>query len=425
MSSINRQQIADGVYFSCVRDSRFKTMKLSVNLLVPLSADTASEYALLADVLTRSCKAYPDFTALSRKLCALYGADLSVNVSKMGECQLISLAAAGLDDRYALDDDSIAAELSSLLCGVIFEPNIVDGAFVPSEVEQERRQLLDTIDAEYSEKRVYAIGKLVELMCGDERFGIRRYGTVENIKAATPQSLVQAWKNLLKTAVIEIIYIGDTQPDKAVEVFRTTLGAMDRQPAALHTEIIREAGEVRRCTEEADVSQAKLVMGFRAGAALPEETIWAEVLMSAVLGGTATSKLFCNVREKQSLCYYCASRYDKRKGILLVDSGVEPQNIEKLERGIMKEIEDIQNGVISDFEMESAKKALTNVYQSSNDSVSGIEAWVGSQLLTDYLTIEEVVAKTNAVTKEEVVEAAKRLQLDTVYVLKNKGGEQS
>ena len=99
MSSINRQQIADGVFFSCVRDSRFKTMKLSVNLLVPLSADTASEYALLADVLTRSCKAYPDFTALSRKLCALYGADLSVNVSKMGECQLISLAAAGLDDR--------------------------------------------------------------------------------------------------------------------------------------------------------------------------------------------------------------------------------------------------------------------------------------------------------------------------------------
>ena len=201
MSSINRQQIADGVFFSCVRDSRFKTMKLSVNLLVPLSADTASEYALLADVLTRSCKAYPDFTALSRKLCALYGADLSVNVSKMGECQLISLAAAGLDDRYALDDDSIAAELSSLLCGVIFEPNIVDGAFVPSEVEQERRQLLDTIDAEYSEKRVYAIGKLVELMCEDERFGIPRYGTVENIKAATPQALVQAWENLLKTAV--------------------------------------------------------------------------------------------------------------------------------------------------------------------------------------------------------------------------------
>ena len=425
MSSINRQQIADGVFFSCVPDSRFKTMKLSVNLLVPLSADTASEYALLADVLTRSCKAYPDFTALSRKLCALYGADLSVNVSKMGECQLISLAAAGLDDRYALDEESVAAELSSLLCGVIFEPNIVDGAFVASEVEQERRQLLDTIDAEYSEKRVYANGKLIELMCKDEVFGIKRYGTEEKIKAATPHSLVQAWENLLKTAVIEIIYIGDTAPDKAVGVFRDTLGAMDRQPATLHTEVLREAGEVRRFTEEADVSQAKLVMGFRAGAAMPDAEIWAEMLMCAVLGGTATSKLFCNVREKQSLCYYCSSRYDKRKGILIVDSGVETRNIEKLERGILKEIEDIQNGVISDFEMESAKKALTNIYRSSNDSVSGIEAWAGSQLLGEYLTIEEVVAKTNAVTKEEVVEAAKRLQLDTVFVLKNKGGEPS
>lgn len=425
MSSINRQQIADGVFFNCVRDSRFKTMKLSVNLLVPLSGDTASEYALLADVLTRSCKAYPDFTALSRKLCALYGADLSVNVSKMGECQLIALATAGLDDRYSLDGESIAAELSALLCGVIFEPNIQNGAFVPSEVEQERRQLLDTIDAEYSEKRVYANGRLMELMCRDEVYGIKRYGTAEGIKAATPESLVQAWKNLLKTAVIEIIYIGDTAPDKAVEVFRNTLGAMDRQPAALHTEVVREARAVRRFTEEADVSQAKLVMGFRAGAAIPDKEVWAEVLMGAILGGTATSKLFCNVREKQSLCYYCSSRYDKRKGILIVDSGVETENIEKLERGIMKEIEDIQNGVITDFEMESAKKALTNIYQSSNDSVSGIEAWVGSQLLTDYLTIEEIVAKTNAVTKEEVVEAAKRLQLDTVFTLRNKGGEPS
>ena len=137
MSSLNRLNIAEGVYFNSVRDSRFKTMKLSANLFVPLSAETASENALLAGVLSRSCKAYPDFTALSRKLSALYGAELSVSTSKVGENQVISISASGLDDRYALDGDSVAGELSALLCGVVFEPNVKDDAFVSGEVEQD------------------------------------------------------------------------------------------------------------------------------------------------------------------------------------------------------------------------------------------------------------------------------------------------
>ncbi len=420
MSSINRLNIAEGVYFNSVRDSRFKTMKLSANLFVPLSAETASANALLAGVLSRSCKAYPDFTALSRKLSALYGAELSVSTTKVGENQVISVSASGLDDRYALDGDSIAAELSALLCGVIFEPNVKDDAFIPEEVEQERRQLLDVIDSEYNEKRIYANGKMIEIMCADEVFGVKRYGTAEKIREATAQSLYLTWQNLLKTAVIEIMYIGDSAPDKAVEVFTQTFSKMNRQPAKLHTEVIREAGKIKRETETVDVSQAKLVMGFRAGVAVPEKEITATALMCAILGGTATSKLFCNVREKQSLCYYCAARYDKHKGVVVIDSGVETENVEKLERGILKEVEDMKNGVISDFEIDSTKMAMINVYQSSNDTVSGIEAWYSSQLLQDgFKTIEEACAKINAVTKEEIVAAANKLQLDTVYVLTN------
>ena len=383
MSSINRLNIAEGVYFNSVRDSRFKTMKLSANLFVPLSAETASANALLAGVLSRSCKAYPDFTALSRKLSALYGAELSVSTTKVGENQVISVSASGLDDRYALDGDSIAAELSALLCGVIFEPNVKDDAFVSEEVEQERRQLLDVIDSEYNEKRIYANGRMIEIMCADEVFGVKRYGTAEKIKETTAQSLYLTWQNLLKTAVIEIMYIGDSAPDKAVEVFTETFSKMNRQPAKLHTEVIREAGEIKRETEAVDVSQAKLVMGFRAGVAVPEKEITATALMCAI---------------------------DKHKGVVVIDSGVETENVEKLERGILKEVEDMKNGVISDFEIDSTKMAMINVYQSSNDTVSGIEAWYSSQLLQDgFKTIEEACAKINAVTKEEIVAAANKL----------------
>ena len=421
MSNIQRIRLGDGVWFSDVRDSRFKTMKISANLIVPLSAENAAANALICGVLSRSCKAYPDFTALSKKLSFLYGAELNASVRKAGDNQVLTLSASGLDDRYTLDGESVARELSLLLCGVIFEPNLQGEAFVPGEVEQERRQLLDLIDSECNDKRIYANAQLVSRMCAGEVFGMKRYGTAETIRAATPQSLYAAWRQLLKTAVFEIMYIGDSAPDRAVEVFRQAFEGIDRAPVTAQTEVIRAAAQPQHFTEEMDVVQSKLVMGFRAGTALPDREIYATMLMCAILGGTANSKLFCNVREKQSLCYYCGSRYDKMKGIVFIDSGVEGENIEKLEAGVLHEIEDMKNGVITDFEIEATKMAVINAYHTSDDTVSGIESWYAAQLFDDsWKSIEEMAALINGVTGEEIVAAANRLTLDTVYVLKNR-----
>lgn len=420
MNSINRISIADGVYFNTVRDSRFKTMKLAANLIVPLRKDTAAPNALLVGVLSRSCKAYPDFTVLSKKLSALYGAELSVSVHKVGDRQVINIAVSGLDDRYALYGESIARELSELLCQVIFEPRLDEQAFVDEEVEQERRQLLDVIDSEFNEKRIYANSQLISHMCENEVYGIKRYGSAEAIKAVTAADLYTTWQNLLSTAVFEMMYIGDSDPQQAIEVFRDVFAKIRRMPAEITNTVVPDAASVRRITETMEVSQSKLVMGFRTGCAVPDSKVPAMQLMSAVLGGTANSKLFCNVREKQSLCYYCASRHDKYKGILIIDSGVEGANVEKAEQGILKELEDMKNGVISDFELESAKLALINSYYSSNDTVSGIEAWYSSQLFEDgFRSIAESAAAIQAVTKQDVIDAANAVTLDTVYVLKN------
>ena len=230
-----------------------------------------------------------------------------------------------------------------------------------------------------------------------------------------------AWQNVLRTAQLEIMYVGDSEPDKALSVFAEAFSGIEREPHKVETEVIAKAENVKRITDEMDVSQSKLVMGFRGERALPDKKAYASQLMAAVLGGTATSKLFCNVREKQSLCYYCAARYDKTKGIMIIDSGVEGENIEKLERGIMKEIGDLQNGEITDFELEATKLAVINSYYSSNDTVRGIDTWYMNRIFEGEIkSIEEMAERVNAVTKEEIIEAAKLLTLDTVYVLKNK-----
>lgn len=421
MNTIERTMISDGVCFSSIRDSRFKTMKISANIIVPLSEETASANALLCGVLSRSCKAYPDFTRLSKKLCSLYGADISVSITKAGDCQVLRITVSGLDDRYAFDGESIACELSSLLCSVIFEPNITDNAFAQSEVEQERRQLLDLIDAEFNDKRIYANGQLIKNMCADEVFGIMRYGTPDKIKEITPQSLYQSWQTLLKTARFEIIYVGDSPADKALQVFTDAFANVKRNVEKLSTDVKSDCNETKHvCETMSELSQSKLVMGFRTGIAIPDERVNAAKLMCAILGGTASSKLFNNVREKQSLCYYCASRFDSHKGIMTIDSGVEGDNLEKAEKAILKEVDDMKNGVISDFEIEATKMAVINSFRTTNDTVSGIESWYTNQILGKSLkTVEEVSAEMEAVTKEEIVSAAKSLVLDTVYQLSN------
>lgn len=421
MTAINRKEIADGVFFNSIKDNRFKTMKITANMIVPLTKENASANALLCGVLSHSCKAYPDFTELSRKLSSLYGADLGVSVKKIGDNQLLRISASGLDDRYAFDGDSVAEELSELLCNVIFKPNLTDDEFPSVEVEQEKHQLLDVIDSEFNDKRIYANNRLVEIMCADEVFGLKRYGTAEKIRECTEKSLYNTWQNLLKTAKFEIMYVGETSPDLAEAVFTKAFDGIVRQTQTVETEIIRSAENAKHISEEMELSQSKLVMGFRAGTAIPDTDVNATRLMCAILGGTASSKLFCNVREKQSLCYYCSSSYDRVKGIITVDSGVEAENIEKAEQGILNEIEDMKKGNITDFEIEAAKMAVVNSFRSTNDTVGGIESWYVNQIFDDkFRSIEEMSEAISSVTKEQVVASAQKMTLDTVYVLKNK-----
>ncbi|MGN0558183.1 MAG: EF-P 5-aminopentanol modification-associated protein YfmF [Acutalibacteraceae bacterium] len=418
MCSLKRKEIANGVFFSSVFDDRFKTMRISVSINVPLKKETASTNALLCSLLVRSCEKYPDFTQLSKYLGKLYGAELSCNLSKNGDNQMLYLTVAGIDDRYAFDKESVSQELARLLCCVLFEPNIKDGSFVNDDIEQERRQLLEYIDSEYNDKRIYSLGQAISIMCADEVFGMKHYGTKEDVQSVTSEMLVNAWRELLQTAQFEIICVGNVD-EKAVEsIFTEKFSSINRQPVSTETKIVRAVDKVKEQTEKMDVAQSKLILGFRTDSAGNDDDVFASKLMSVILGGGATSKLFNNVREKLSLCYYCAARIYRSKGIMLIESGVETQNVQKAKEAILNEIEEIKKGNITDFEMDSAKLLINNSFNSSNDTVTGIEKWYQGQILSgDMMTPEQACDKFNAITKEEVVKAANKLKLDTVYVL--------
>ena len=423
MIGIEQRAICDGVNFRSIRDTKFKTMRISAHLIVPMSRQTAAENALLPLLLSRASREYPDFTKLGQRLAELYGASLNADVQKLGDLQVLSLSASGIADRYALEGEAISGELAKLLCSILFDPPLVDGLFPEDGFEQEKRQTMELIDSEYSDKRTYARQRCEAIMCADEPYGVNRYGGKEDIARVERPALTAAWKRLLDTAKIELMVLGDCDPAPVYEGFRAafeTLGS--RKTADCTTKVVRSAEKVNTVTEKMDVAQGKLVMGFRTGTATPDEEVPATRLMAALFGGTPNSKLFLNVREKLSLCYYCSASYNSMKGIMLVQSGVEVKNMERAKEEILRQLDEVKQGNFDESEVEAAKMSLCNSYRTLSDSLGGLENWYLSQTFASHSQQpEEAAAQINAVTRQEIIDAANRVTLDTVYCLVGNG----
>ncbi len=417
MSDFVRNEICEGVAFNSIVDTRFKISRISASLAAPLNKKTAAANALLSCVLTRSCKKFPDFTALSRELDALYGASLYPSVRRFGDFQVITISAAGLDDRYSLDGESVSSQLTELLCSILFEPNLKDGLFNEDDVEQERRQLIENIDAEFNDKRTYAINRCIETMCRNEPFSVGRFGSREDVTALTQESIFNSWKQLLDNSRVELAMLGSADPENAYQGFKKYFADKPRKTGGTTT-VVKDIPEIKRITETEEISQSKLVMGFRAAYPENKTQLVANSLMSAILGGTPTSKLFTNVREKQSLCYYCASRVDNSKGIMLIDSGVEIKNIEKTEEAVMEQLRLLKNGCITDDELNSAKLAIKNAYISSLDSLGALQSfYINGILLDKAMSPLEAAAIVDDISKDQITELAKQIKLDTVFSL--------
>lgn len=401
---------------------RFKTGILSVNLVVPLAGNVA-EKSLLPALLCSSCKAYPDMLSLNRKLAELYGAALSPSVSKQGENLIIRISVTEIADRFSLDGESISLDCAKLLCQVLFEPNVADGAFLQDEVEREKRIRLDRIEALKSSKRAYALKKLLELMCADETYSLSVLGREEDVRALTPEQLYRSWQDLLKTAFVQLQVVGDLDVTAITRLFREYFDRIeDRHVTLAETEMIPTAETVKRGEEAQDIAQSKLVMGFRCGMREPFENYAAVRTFSDLFGGGTYSRLFLNVREKQSLCYYCSSSLTAAKGILTVQSGVETANAEMAEREILKQLEEMKRGNVTAEDLEKSHRSLTDLYLSVFDTPEELDGWLLSQIAEEqFQNPEELVAELNRITVDEVVDVAKQITLDSVFLLKGTG----
>lgn len=397
--------------------SNFKLAIYTASFALPLGKDTAVN-ALLPGLLKRTCKKYPTLTQMNKHLASLYGAMVSAGVSKDGESQILTLRITALEDRFALTDEKISEKAAELLLDLIFDPNTVDGKFIEADVEREKRLMIEQIENELNDKRYYALKRCTEIMCKNEVYAMSRCGDIEDIKKIDCEAVTAAWKKMLETATVYIGVTGSMDAEPIKQKFAEKFSTVNRTKLAeLHTEFITSADETTKVREELPVKQGKLVLGMRAGMVDDEDNYIPIKVMSDIFGGGVYSKLFNNVREKMSLCYYCSAGFNRSKGLIMVQSGIENENEQKAIDAILNELEDMKKGNFSDDDLTSSIKALTNL-SLVNDTPEGLDRWYCGQMLDrDIITPEKYAEQISAVTREQVIAAAQNVSLDTVYML--------
>lgn len=411
--------LCSGAELLYLPDSRYKTARVTVSFLVPLREETASANAMLPGILTRACADCPDFTSLNRRLAMLYGAWIGGRVRKIGETQALTFTLSLLDDRYVPNGEKLAEQGVSLLRNMIFRPVLENGAFRAEDLAQERRQLCEELDSEFNDKRIYAKNRAEELLCRGEAYACGRLGTKERLEKLTAQEVFAAWERLLRTARIRITAIGTEAVRAAAMGFAQELKAIAvREPVVCGAQLPRGGEAVRRSTERSELSQCKMVMGFCSTVAEPDKAVPAMRLFCAMFGGTPHSRLFLNVREKLSLCYYCSAHFVRAKGVLLVESGVEEQNAVRAEEEILRQLHALQNGDFTDEEMENARRSVCDSFCSVSDSPAGMDEWLLQQCMQQQPELpEQTERRIREVTREQIVAAANALRPGAVFLL--------
>lgn len=421
-----QRSIAPGISLIAVRTQKFKTSMMGVNFAVPLSRDTASCSALLPQVLRRGTQAHPNMERLSAALDELYGGGIEPIVRKKGEVQCIGFWGSFLDDAFVPERSQVLEDAAVLLGKLVLQPAGSGDAFVPEYVDSERANLVDRIRSEKNDKRQYATARLRSQMCQGEAYGVGKLGTEEEAGAITGETLFRRYRQIAEKAPVCFYYCGSADADRVEAAFRRAFADLpqgEREEIPTTLALLKPLGEPRYFEEQMEVTQGKLAIGFRSGGAFRGKHAMARgMLFNAVYGGSTNSKLFLNVREKLSLCYFASSSLVLSKGLLFVSSGVEFSNFQRAREEILAQLEACKMGEITQEELESARRSVIGSLRTTLDAQGRLEDYWLSRFAAGTDTPPEEIAQAVAeVTMEQVVDTAKGVTLDSVYFLRGKG----
>lgn len=415
----------NGVTYHFMPTKKFKTIALTAKLKAPLYRETVTKRALLPYILKQGTESYPTRKQLQLKLDDLYGAILSINSGKKGENHILTIRLELANEQFVPNNEVIIDEGIALFHELLFKPNIVNGSFDQTIFNREKETLRNKIQSIQDDKMKYANMRLIDEMCAGEPYELHVHGYEEDLDELKADELYEYYKKLVTEDELDIYIVGDFHEEdmknKVTSELRRSVSKVSTDGISSHPVKTVRSKEI---VEEQEIQQAKLHLGYRTNTTYEDDAYPALQVFNGIFGGFPNSKLFINVREKNSLAYYAASRIESHKGLLFVFSGIAPENYEKARDIIRLQMESMKNGEFSDAELDETKELIVNQLLETLDSSRGMVELSYQQVIGEkQLPPGQLMEQIRKVTKQDVIQVAKRIEEDTVYLLTSKGGK--
>lgn len=415
----------NGLNLHFIPTKKFKTLTFVAKLRAPLKRETVTMRALLPNILRQATASYPSRTELQLKLDDLYGAVLSIDGAKKGENHVLSFRMQIANERYLPAENTITEDAVKLLEELIFKPYIENNRFSEDIFNREKATLKKKIQAIRDDKISYANMRLIDEMCKDEPYALHVNGYESDLDQLSNSELYNYYKEMTAEDMLDLYAVGDFEVEEMEKLITDIFGQQVTErtsesiPASKH-----HVTEVKEIIEKEPIQQAKLHIGYRTNTVYTDKDYPALQVFNGLFGGFPSSKLFMNVREKNSLAYYATSRVESHKGLLFVLSGIAPEDFEKARDIIREQMEEMKAGNFTEAEMNEAKEMIIHYIRESLDSNYGIvELFYQQQLAETNRSLQETVDNIKAVTAEDVIKIGEKIKEDTLYLLTAEGGE--
>ena len=420
----NKEEMKQGISFHKINTNKFKTNLFAIFLTTKLDRQTITKNALLTAVLRRGSKNFPTQDLISKNLEKMYGASFDCGVEKTGDNHILKFYLESINDKFLPTEENLSKECLQILLDIIFNPYIENGQFKEEYVNGEKENLKQIIQAKIDNKAKYASDRCVEEMYKDEPYGLYKFGYIEDLESITAKSLYEYYVQLIENVKIDIFVSGELD-DKTIEELKQneTIKSLKLRNADYNinkeNEIKNKIEEPKIVNESMQVAQGKLILGLDI-LLNKKENKFATSLYNIILGGSANSKMFQNVREKASLAYSAGSVYLRQKDNIFIKCGIDIPNYEKAIKIIKEQLEQMKNGDFTQEDIENAKLLISSSVSSIPETQDSEITYYFSQELSDeFVSIEEYINKINSVNKEQIIEIANNIQINTIYFLKD------
>lgn len=424
--SYKMEKIKEGIKIHFIKTNKFKTNLFAIFLTVPLDRKNITQNALIPAVLrmgTANLKSQED---ISIELENMYGATLDGGVEKTGDNQIIKFYLETLNDNFLPKQEDLSKRAIELILDVVFNPLKENNTFKKEYVDSEKKTIQRLIEGKIDNKDMYAYTRCIEEMYKDKPYGLYKYGYIEDLSKINETNLYQSYINLLNESKIDIFISGNFENNEIIDTIKENINIKNLKERedkhVINTEETekKEKVETKQIEESKDVTQGKLVIGLDIDFYKPDSK-YAMCIYNVILGESATSKMFQNVREKAGLAYSARSTYVRQKNNIYIRAGIEIENFEKALKIIKEQLEDMRNGKFTDEEIENAKKYMVSGIKNVQDEQdSEITYYMGQELSGKLLTFDEYIDKINDVTRKQIENIASKIHINTIYFLTNK-----